>query len=66
MVAFSLSIRKLRLVIAYYLERFSLKELLKGESSDSVFIKHLRIENGHPFNGLGYPADWGLSGSYTE
>ena len=52
--------------IADYLERFSLKEYLKGELPDSAYIKHLRIENGLLLNEMGYPADWDLSGSYTD
>lgn len=52
--------------ITDYLERFSIKEYLKGESPDSAYIKHLRIENGQLFNEMGYPADWDLSGSYTN
>jgi hypothetical protein len=38
----------------------------RGESSDSAYIKHLRIENAQPGNEMGYPKDWGLYGSYTE
>jgi hypothetical protein len=38
----------------------------RGASSDSAHIKHLRIENAQPGNEMGYPKDWGLSGSYTE
>ena len=66
MVALSLSTRKLRLDIADYLECFSLKEQLRGESPDSAYIKNLRIENGQLVNGMGYPADWDLSESYTN
>jgi hypothetical protein len=58
--------RRKGLDIADYLERFSLKEYLKGESPDLAYIKHLRIENGILVNQMGYPADWDLSGSYTD
>jgi hypothetical protein len=58
--------RRKGLDIADYLERFSLKEYLKGESPSSEYIKHLRIENGILVNQMGYPADWDLSGSYTD
>ncbi len=58
--------RRNGLDIADYLERFSLEEYLKGELPDSAYIKHLRIENGKLVNEMGYPADWDLSGSYTD
>ena len=58
--------RRNGLDIADYLEPFSLKEYLKGELPDSAYIKHLRIENGRLLNEMDYPADWDLSGSYTD
>ena len=58
--------RRNGLDIADYLERFSLREYLKGESPSSEYIKHLIIENGILVNQMGYPADWDLSGSYTN
>jgi hypothetical protein len=58
--------RRNGLDIADYLERFSLREYLKGESPSSEYINHLRIKNGLLINEMGYPADWDLSGSYTN
>lgn len=58
--------RRNGLDIADYLERFSLKEYLQGEAPNSAYIKNLKIENGLLVNEMGYPADWDLSGSYTN
>ena len=56
----------IRTSVADNLERFSLKEYLKGESSDSADIKHLRIEIGRLFYEISYTTDWDLSGNYTD
>ena len=56
----------IRTSVADNLERFSLKEYLKGESPDSADIKHLRIEIGRLFYEISYPTDWDLSGNYTD
>jgi hypothetical protein len=56
----------IRTSVADNLERFSLKEYLKGESPDSANIKHLRIEIGRLFYEISYPTDWDLSGNYTD
>ena len=56
----------IRTSVADNLERFSLKEYLKGESADSADIQHLRIEIGRLFYEISYPTDWDLSGNYTD
>ena len=56
----------IRTSVADNLERFSLKEYLKGESPDSADIQHLRIEIGRLFYEISYPTDWDLSGNYTD
>ena len=45
---------------------FNLKGYLKGESPDSVEIKHLRLKIGRQFYEISYPKDWDLSGNYTD
>jgi hypothetical protein len=52
--------------IADYLERFILKKYLKGELRNSGFINHLKIENGLLVNEMNNPANWDLSGKYTN
>ena len=58
--------RRKALDIAGYLERFIRKKYLKGGLRNSDYISHLKIENGLLVNEMNNPANWYLSGNYTN